>query len=88
MYVIFKVSESLRMRAYDWSIHVFAVAILLLVSMFFTVQILSLLGASIEGWMFWGMLAFIATCIGAGLVLVEYLTISRKSQKDTPLPHV
>ena len=88
MYEIFSVNESLRMRAFDWSIHVFGAALLFFPAILLAGLTFNLLGVEMHGWAPWLVVIIYALISGASIILVEHLFSRRKIKSSKELPRI
>ncbi len=88
MYEVFRISENLRMRAFDWSIHVFGAAFLFFIGILLTGLTLNLTGIEVEGWASWLIVVTYTFCLGIYLILMEYILSRRKNKNSKNLPRI
>lgn len=84
LYEIFYVGEHFRMWAYDWSIHVFAVALLFFIGLVVTGLIGTVPGVDLDE--LWSWVVFIGVTLVTGLIilLITQKVTSRKPKKALP----
>lgn len=85
---MFRISESLRMRAFDWSIHVFGAAFLFFLGILLTGLTFNLTGAEAESRVSWLIVIIYTFCLGICLILMEHILSRRKNKNSKDLPRI
>lgn len=88
IYEVFRISESLRMRAFDWSIHVFGAAFLFFLGILLTGLTFNLTGAEAESRVSWLIVIIYTFCLGICLILMEHILSRRKNKNSKDLPRI
>ena len=87
VYEVFRINEGLRMRAFDWSVHVFAAAFLFFLGILLTGLTYSLFDTEAQGWVSWLIVAIYSLCLGICFILVEHI-LQRRNKKNRVLPRI
>jgi hypothetical protein len=88
LYVIFGINEGFRMWAYDWSVHVFAAALLLFISLLITGILESLLGVKFGEIGLYMSVVLSAAIIGLMILLIQKFITSRNPRKKKYIPSI
>lgn len=88
MYEVFVVSESLRTRAFDWSVHVFAVAVLFFFGILFAGATFNIFGSPSHEWISWLVVGMYMLLMGISLILLETISHRQKDKKSKPVPRI
>ena len=88
LYEVFYIGDRFRMWAYDWSLHVFAVALLGLMSLFITGAVDSLPGVTLGEIGPWIVFSCSMLAVIIGVLFITKLLQSKQPKKENVLPKI